>query len=392
MRYFVKLDRKGIPVPNSLVFATKKPNSGRWMEIYKMCKDEECRCIPEETPNGYYQKVKYYYVTDEYCTPIPGSNISAYCLPQPGNFYEFYPPCLVNPCDQPTTTSTTTSTTSTTSTTTTTTFNINGNNSFYYAIPICLIGGGDVSCTGACNIFNSGEFPCTTFYVSPLCSIQLQIGCILYLDNTYTTQAGIMYNGYYSDGQLCYSLVNGVITNITSCPAAPTTTTTTFPHITDCTGVETVRPPVSVNGNLITSSHTGTIFEQGLGAGWGTCSGYPQPFGNNAWLGFNAFTYTIHFSSPVNNIALRIGVMGVPCDETYVFTTSAGNPTITANYSCYATITGNQITGGLGSSFGPISGGGGEFVLTTPSPYTSITITGTGECSGSLFGIVCSSI
>lgn len=121
MRYFVKLDRKGIPVPNSLVFATKKPNSGRWMEIYKMCKDEECRCIPEETPKGYYQKVKYYYTTDEYCTPIPGSNISAYCLPQPGNFYEFYPPCLVNPCDQPTTTSTTTTSTSTTTSSTTTT-------------------------------------------------------------------------------------------------------------------------------------------------------------------------------------------------------------------------------------------------------------------------------
>ena len=114
--------------------------------------------------------------------------------------------------------------------------------------------------------------------------------------------------------------------------------------------------------------------------------------GENAWLGFNAFTYTINFSSPVNNIALRIAVMGVPCNETYIFTTSAGNPTITSNFSCDATITGNQITGGLGSSFGPISGGGGEFVLTTPSSYTSITITGTGECAGSLFGIVCSSI
>lgn len=98
MRYFVKLDRNNIPVPNSLVFATKKPNTGRWMEIHRMCKDEECRCIPEQKPEGYYQKVKYYYVTDEYCTPIPGSNISAYCLPQPGNFYEFYPPCLINVC------------------------------------------------------------------------------------------------------------------------------------------------------------------------------------------------------------------------------------------------------------------------------------------------------
>jgi hypothetical protein len=315
--------------------------------------------------------------------------VSAYCLPQPGNFYEFYPPCLINPCDQPTT-STTTSSTTTTSTTTTTTFNINSNQSFYYAIPVCLLGGGDISCTGACNLFNSGEYPCTTFYVSPLCFVELSVGCILYLDNTYTTQSNA--TGTFSDGSKCYQILHGVITSVSNCPAPATTTTTTIPHITDCTGVETVRPPVSVNGNLITASYTGTIFGQGLGAGWGICSGETELMGENAWLGYDPFTYTIHFSSPVNNIAIRIAVMGVPCNETYVFTTSAGNPTITSNFSCDATITGNQITGGLGSSFGPISGGGGEFVLTTGSPYTSITITGTGECSGSLFGIVCSSI
>jgi hypothetical protein len=393
MRYFIKLDRKGVPVPNSLVFATRKPNVGRWMEIHKMCKDEECRCIPETPPEGYYQKVKYYYTTDEDCTPIPGSNVSAYCLPQPGNFYEFYPPCLINPCNQPTT-STTTSSTTTTSTTTTTTVNINSNLSFYYGIPICLVGGGDMSCSTACFLFNAGEYPCVTFYVSPLCSVGLSVGCILYLDNTYTTQAGIAYNGYYSDGEKCYTLINGVITNISDCPVPPitTTTTTTILHITDCTGVETVRPPVSVNGTLITSTHTGTIFEQGLGSAWGICSGHSESFGENAWLGFSTFTYTINFSNPVNNIAFRIAVMGVPTTETFTFTTNAGTPTITSNFSCHAVISGNQIIGGPGSSFGPISGGGGEFVITAPSSYTSITISGPGDSTGSLFGIVCSSI
>lgn len=388
MRYFIKLNSKGVPVNNSLVFATRKPRVGRWMEIYKMCKDEECRCIPEDAPKGYYQKVKYYYTVDDDCTPIPGSNISAYCLPQPGNFFEFYPPCLINPCDQPTTSTTTSSTT--TSTTTTTTANINSNLSFYYALPICLVGGGDSSCAGVCNLFNSLEYPCTTFYVSPLCYANLSVGCILYFDNTYTSQ--VTYSGYYSDGIKCYYLTHGVITSISNCPAPPTTTTTTFPHITDCTGIETVRPPVSVNGTLITATHTGNIFEPGLGSGWGICSGHTEDFTENAWLGYHPFTYTINFSNPVNNIALRIGVMGVPTTETFTFTTNAGTPTITSNFSCHAVISGNQIIGGPGSSFGPISGGGGEFVITAPSSYTSITISGPGDGTGSLFGIVCSSI
>lgn len=294
-----------------------------------------------------------------------------------------------------TTTSTANPTTTTTSTitpttTTTTTFNINNPMSFYYGIPICL-GYPTLSCSISCNTYTPLE--CVTFYVSPLCSINLSAGCILYVDDTYTTQATSA-NGIYSNGQSCYNVVNGVITSVSTCPS-PTTTTTTTAHITNCSGIVSVRPPVNVNGNAITSTYTGSgIYAQGLGSGWLICSG-AHAIGDNFWLGYDygqPFTYTINFSNPVNNIAIMIAVLGVPCDETYTFTTSSGNPTITANYSCFATISGNQITGGLGSVFGPIDGGGGEFVITAPSPYTSITISGIGQCAGSLFGIVCSSI
>ena len=71
-------------------------------------------------------------------------------------------------------------------TTTSTTININSPLSFYYGIPICLYGYGN-DCYDVCNGFNPIE--CTTFYVSPLCAVNLSIGCILYLDNLYTTPA-----------------------------------------------------------------------------------------------------------------------------------------------------------------------------------------------------------
>jgi len=35
---------------------------------------------------------------DEFCHPIAGSNISAYCKPSPGRFMEYFPTCLIKPC------------------------------------------------------------------------------------------------------------------------------------------------------------------------------------------------------------------------------------------------------------------------------------------------------
>lgn len=97
MRYYVKIDRKGHPVSGSLVYTKSKPNNGRWFELERICPNEDGLCIQPSKPAGYFQKIKYYYVTDECCHPIAGSNIAAYCPPT-GNYFEFFPTCLIKPC------------------------------------------------------------------------------------------------------------------------------------------------------------------------------------------------------------------------------------------------------------------------------------------------------
>ena len=97
MRYYIKIDRKGYPVSGSLVYTKSKPNNGRWFEIERICPNEDGLCIQPPKPDGYFQRLKYYYVTDECCHPIAGSNIVAYCPPT-GNYFEYFPTCLINPC------------------------------------------------------------------------------------------------------------------------------------------------------------------------------------------------------------------------------------------------------------------------------------------------------
>ena len=99
MRYFVKLNRKTQhPVPGSLVYNTTQPTKGKWFEIIKPCLDEDGYCIQSSKPDGYFQKLKFYYLTDCDCQPIAGSNVSAYCKPTTGNYIEYFPTCLINPC------------------------------------------------------------------------------------------------------------------------------------------------------------------------------------------------------------------------------------------------------------------------------------------------------
>lgn len=266
------------------------------------------------------------------------------------------------------------------------------NNPLFFdkAWEICLAGPPITTstCNAACNGYDPIE--CVKFYTAPLCAKELQVDCILYDDDQYVTQSAWA-SGFYSDGVHCYEILNGVVTEVLNCPPA-TTTTTTIRVITDCTGITCVRPPVQVNGNLITSTYTGTsVFQAVPLQGWFSCSTLMD---ENFWLGFDGtpFTYTIHFSNPVNNVRLLLGVMGRYEDEVFTFTTSSGNPTITVNSSCYASVVGNQIIGGNTTV---TNGGGGEFTFTTGSPYTSLTISGNGSTpqqGGTLFGIVCSSI
>ena len=98
MKYFVKINSKGVPVPNSLVYSDAMPRVGRWYELIKPCRNCDGFCIQMNKPQGYFQEVKYYYTMDEFCHPIAGSNVSAYCRPHPGRFMEYFPTCLIKPC------------------------------------------------------------------------------------------------------------------------------------------------------------------------------------------------------------------------------------------------------------------------------------------------------
>lgn len=95
MRYFVKINPlNDRPVPNSLVYANRRPRGKHWFEIIPSVLNEEGNCIQPKKPNYYASKIKHYYSTDEFCQPIAGSNISAYACP-PGHYIEYFPSCCI---------------------------------------------------------------------------------------------------------------------------------------------------------------------------------------------------------------------------------------------------------------------------------------------------------
>jgi hypothetical protein len=97
-----------------------------------------------------------------------------------------------------------------------------------------------------------------------------------------------------------------------------------------------------------------------------------------------AFDYTLTFPSPVNNIPFRLAVLDG--NDDFRFTTNGGTPTITANVNCNVDIIGNELYTIDGVFFG---GGSGEFVITAPSDYTQVTISGTNCGNGGPIWLGC---
>lgn len=147
-----------------------------------------------------------------------------------------------------------------------------------------------------------------------------------------------------------------------------------------------VVPPAVVNGVSVTGSSTGsaTVFT----AAYTSCT-YTTPANSIHLGGTGAFTYTFNFAVPVNNVVIVLTATGSPVAEVFTFTTNMGNPTITANGSCFSTVAGNVITSGASAG---TAGGGGIFTITRPAAYTSLTISGPGGSSGSLFALCSSSV
>ena len=176
----------------------------------------------------------------------------------------------------------------------------------------------------------------------------------------------------------------------TSCPTStPTATPTPTPtNELDCS--YSVVPPTTINGIVVTESSTGSVTTYGPTS---TSCGITTP-ANSKWLGLGgAFTYTMNFSVPINNLIVFIvgtGQNGNPAQENFIFTTNTGSgiPSISTTNSCYTTIVGNEIFSGGA----PIGGGGGKFLITNSVNFTSVTISGNGGYLGSLLSVCANSI
>jgi Secretion system C-terminal sorting domain len=155
------------------------------------------------------------------------------------------------------------------------------------------------------------------------------------------------------------------------------------------------NPPCIVNGaNCTQTSYTGTISLY-----WSeltSCGLYTSPInavrlGSTTAGATGAFSVTYSFSSPVNNIRVLFtgtGAYGTGVNEIFNFTTNGGATTLFTVGSCFATTTGNQLITGAGITDG--AGGGGVFRISSASSFTTLTVSGPGAASGSMFSFISS--
>jgi hypothetical protein len=189
----------------------------------------------------------------------------------------------------------------------------------------------------------------------------------------------------------------------TPTPSITPTITPTIPLFSPCTSFATF--PSTINGITITESYTGAatpyIFSPPI-----CCNGSVFPPSGGIYLGNGGvapcpspiypFTYTLNFSSPVNNIDLVFyggGCVGGVNEEFYTITTNTGNPTLTLQgNSCYTNFTGNTISAGIGCCGSISATAYGKFNINAPTPFTSLTISGDGGYLGSVVGLCADSI
>lgn len=145
------------------------------------------------------------------------------------------------------------------------------------------------------------------------------------------------------------------------------------------------------NGVQITTSSTGSVWEL-QGKATPSCGSiYTVPW--TAHLGglpgppHRPFSLVLNFDKPVNNVVVAISEGGwlglIPAiqNETFTFTSNGGTISISSTMKCYSTISGNVVYTGSGTSIHTYLGGG-YFMLTSPTPYTQLTVSGVGQWNG----------
>lgn len=146
--------------------------------------------------------------------------------------------------------------------------------------------------------------------------------------------------------------------------------------------------PCTVNGvNCTQTSATGLLTT--FGNAYTSCGIYTTP-ANARWLGWNgvstgAFSVTYGFASPVNNVQVMFTATGNASNEVFNFSTNGGTTLVSSVTSCFSSTSTNQLSSGAGASN---LGGGGVFRITASGNFTSLTISGPGGNSGSLFGLM----
>ena len=180
------------------------------------------------------------------------------------------------------------------------------------------------------------------------------------------------------------STTTTVIPTTTTTSSSSTTTTTTticqdciaygFPNPNDGNGTGTI------NGITVTTTYTGpSINAPGPRNNYNNCAGFPMD-ADTLYIAqlTGAFTLTISFSSPVNDVYISNSAMGYNLfpgqQECFTVNSDQGTPTLSLVGGCYDYgPVGNQI---CGSHQGGNTGGATR--VSTTTPYTQLTITGTG--------------
>ena len=145
---------------------------------------------------------------------------------------------------------------------------------------------------------------------------------------------------------------------------------------------------MTVEGSSIsaTSSPTGFILYSPSTPDYvGPYTGLVIPQANGVGLSGQSFDYTITFPQPVNNIAIRVGVLNTTFSngqfvvgDIYQADTNTETPTITISNGYGVNVVGNQFGGGV---YGDNSTNG-EFIISCETDYTVLTISGTAPTGG----------
>lgn len=149
---------------------------------------------------------------------------------------------------------------------------------------------------------------------------------------------------------------------------------------------------VTINNIQVVSSYTGDVVPF-VNSYTSACSGVTFNPGSMLVGEYNAWSLTLTFSIPVNDLIVVLGGAGSGQsngNENFIFNSNGGPVSIFSNNSCFSTINGNELLSGLNAA--SAGGGGGYFRIRSPNAYTTLTINGAGGLAGSILAICKESI